>query len=123
MFHTYIYAHKNSSKAVNRITVEQGPLFIIWICILKNEIGYSTMIIGGLLESYTSASHVLQGRFKAQRTFYTVRTMTRLRAGLPGFNSLQGKWWEYFSLPPRPHPIWGPLILLTNCYREFYPRW
>jgi len=32
----------------------------------------------------------------------SVSVVTRLRVARPGFSSRQGKWWEFFSLPPRP---------------------
>jgi hypothetical protein len=42
---------------------------------------------------------------------------TWLWAGRLGFNSWQGQWWDFFSLPPRPERLWGPPSLLSNWYR------
>jgi len=32
-----------------------------------------------------------------------------------------GRWWEFFSSPPRPDQRWGPPNLLSNGYRELFP--
>jgi hypothetical protein len=32
----------------------------------------------------------------------------------------RGGGWEFFSSPPRPERLWGPLSLLFNAYRLFF---
>jgi len=33
-----------------------------------------------------------------------------------------GRGWEFFSSPLHPDQLWGPLSLLSNGYRGFFPR-
>jgi hypothetical protein len=47
---------------------------------------------------------------------------TRLRAGRPVFNSRLGHWWDFFSSPPRPDPLWSPPCLLSNGNLGLLPR-
>jgi hypothetical protein len=45
---------------------------------------------------------------------------TKLRAGLPAFNSRQEQLWEFFSSPPHPDRPWVPPFLLSNGYQGSY---
>jgi hypothetical protein len=50
----------------------------------------------------------------------SVSTVTRLRAGRPGFDSRQGR--GFFSSPYRADGLWGPPSLLSNLYWGLFRR-
>jgi hypothetical protein len=57
-------------------------------------------------------------------TMNTFRYFGRLRAGRSGlYGSIPGRCWEFFSSPPRPERLRGPLSLLSNEYHRLFPWW
>jgi hypothetical protein len=50
-----------------------------------------------------------------------VSIVTRLWDGRPGFDPRRGKWWDFFSYPPRPDQLWDPPSFLFNGYRGSFP--
>jgi hypothetical protein len=47
---------------------------------------------------------------------------TRLRAGLPGFDSRQEQRIEFFYSPPRQDRLWGPLSLPLQLVPASFPQ-
>jgi len=52
----------------------------------------------------------------------SVSTGNGIRAGRPGFNCRQGQLWNFFYHPSSQDRLWGPFSLLSNSYRESFPR-
>jgi hypothetical protein len=51
----------------------------------------------------------------------SVGIATGLRAGRSVFGgSIPGGGWEFFSSPPLSERLWGPSVLLCDCYRWFF---